>query len=188
MSNVLIGIIGVILFIGLALAGALFLGPRFQESTNNSKASAAVQAVAQVSSAANMATVQNGYVLAATAANAGAMADVVGASGTEAAKSLKGNGFLKSVPTNPLDGTNSIALLSSAGSNSAGDAHFAVMPIGSNDAVCNAISRQSGSSDPAPSVTNTATLTTAISRPSGCFKATAVVGSLTAQNYAFSRL
>ena len=60
MSNVLIGIIGVILFIGLALAGALFLGPRFQESTNNSRASAAVQAVAQVASAANMYRVQEG--------------------------------------------------------------------------------------------------------------------------------
>jgi len=42
MSNVLIGIIGVILFIGLALAGALFLGPRFQESTNNSRGSAVI--------------------------------------------------------------------------------------------------------------------------------------------------
>ena len=58
MSNVLIGIIGVILFIGLALAGALFLGPRFQQSTNNSKASASVQAVSQVGNAANMANVQ----------------------------------------------------------------------------------------------------------------------------------
>ena len=54
MSNVLIGIIGVILFIGLALAGALFLGPRFQESANNSRGAAAVQAVQQVSNAVHM--------------------------------------------------------------------------------------------------------------------------------------
>ena len=60
MSNVLIGIIGVILFIGLALAGALFLGPRFQESTNNSKAAAAVQGVAQVASAIAMYETQEG--------------------------------------------------------------------------------------------------------------------------------
>jgi len=51
MSNILIGIIGVILFIGLALAGALFLGPRFQESTQNSRAAAYVQALSQISSA-----------------------------------------------------------------------------------------------------------------------------------------
>jgi hypothetical protein len=60
MSNVLIGIIGVILFIGLALAGALFLGPRFQESTNNSKASAQIQAMSQIAQAANMYLVQEG--------------------------------------------------------------------------------------------------------------------------------
>lgn len=54
MSNVLIGIIGVILFIGLALAGALFLGPRFQDSTNNSKAAAVVQTMTQLANASNM--------------------------------------------------------------------------------------------------------------------------------------
>src|SRR3546814_19495658 len=64
MSNVLIGIIGVILFIGLALAGALFLGPRFQESTNNSRASASVQAVSQIASAATMFEVQEGRIAA----------------------------------------------------------------------------------------------------------------------------
>jgi hypothetical protein len=60
MSNVLIGIIGVILFIGLALAGALFLGPRFQESSATSKAAAAHQAMAQVVQASNLYQVQEG--------------------------------------------------------------------------------------------------------------------------------
>jgi type II secretory pathway pseudopilin PulG len=60
MSNVLIGIIGVILFIGLALAGALFLGPRFQDATVNSKASAAHQAMAQMTHAANLYALQEG--------------------------------------------------------------------------------------------------------------------------------
>jgi len=54
MSNVLIGIIGVILFIGLALAGALFLGPRFQESTNSSKAAAISAAIAQSANAVHL--------------------------------------------------------------------------------------------------------------------------------------
>src|SRR3546814_6343746 len=64
MSNVLIGIICVILFIGLAPAGGRFLGPRFQESTNNSRASASVQAVSQIASAANMFEVQEGRIAA----------------------------------------------------------------------------------------------------------------------------
>ena len=54
MSNVLIGIIGVILFIGLALSGALFLGTRFQESANTSKAAANVQAIQQIGNAIEM--------------------------------------------------------------------------------------------------------------------------------------
>ena len=60
MSNVLIGIIGVILFIGLALAGALFLGPRFQEATINSKASAQMAGLKQIADAVNMYRVQEG--------------------------------------------------------------------------------------------------------------------------------
>jgi hypothetical protein len=59
-SNVLIGIIGVILFIGLALSGALFLGPRFQEASNSSKGSAVASAVAQVAQATEMMRVQEG--------------------------------------------------------------------------------------------------------------------------------
>ncbi len=66
MSNVLIGIIGVILFIGLALAGALFLGPRFQESTQNSKAAAIAQANAQIAHAAAMYNLQEGKEFANT--------------------------------------------------------------------------------------------------------------------------
>jgi len=63
MSNVLIGIIGVILFIGLALAGALFLGPRFQEATNTSKASAYVSQGKQIADAMQMYRVQEGTVV-----------------------------------------------------------------------------------------------------------------------------
>ncbi len=91
MSNVLIGIIGVILFIGLALAGALFLGPRFQEATLNSKASTMAQAIHQLASAANLYEVQEGRSL--TAANGGAVTNA-----------LVGSGYLKSAPVNPVAG------------------------------------------------------------------------------------
>jgi len=60
MSNVLIGIIGVILFIGLALAGALFLGPRFQDATINSRAASEMQHVAQYANAIAMFQLQEG--------------------------------------------------------------------------------------------------------------------------------
>ena len=60
MSNVLIGIIGVILFIGLALAGALILGDDFSSASNSSKAARVVQTLQQVSSAANMYRLKTG--------------------------------------------------------------------------------------------------------------------------------
>ena len=54
MSNVLIGIIGVILFIGLAIAGALILGDDFRTSKATSEAAAIQQQMAQVAAAYDM--------------------------------------------------------------------------------------------------------------------------------------
>jgi hypothetical protein len=133
MSNVLIGIIGVILFIGLALAGALFLGPRFQESTNNSRASAAVQAVAQVANAANMYKVQEGKDFAGTAT-----ADI-----SNTTTGLVGT-YLKSVPSNPTSGTGAgtITLDSIPSGN---NIRYVRLALGDNgQSICEAVNRQSG--------------------------------------------
>jgi hypothetical protein len=54
MSNVLIGIIGVILFIGLALAGALILGDDFKSASSSTQAAAAASQLQQVRAAAEM--------------------------------------------------------------------------------------------------------------------------------------
>jgi type II secretory pathway pseudopilin PulG len=133
MSNVLIGIIGVILFIGLALAGALFLGPRFQESTNNSKASAAVQAVSQVSSAVNMYQVQEGKAPTNSAITGPTTPT---ASYTE----LVTGQYLKSVPTNPA-GTGAISISDGPTATS----KRVTMPLSTNaQAICEAIHKQTG--------------------------------------------
>ena len=60
MSNVLIGIIGVILFIGLALAGALILGSDFLDSSAASKGAAYVSQAQQVSNAVVMYEMKTG--------------------------------------------------------------------------------------------------------------------------------
>jgi hypothetical protein len=60
MSNVLIGIIGVILFIGLALAGALILGDDFKNASNASKAATAIANLDQVTQAAAMYQLKTG--------------------------------------------------------------------------------------------------------------------------------
>jgi hypothetical protein len=129
MSNVLIGIIGVILFIGLALAGALFLGPRFQESTNNSKASATVQAVSQIVSAINMRELQEGSVLPAS---------------TNLQTDLVTPGYLKSIPTNPTGG-GAVYVIDGGGSPSASPSIYVVMPLGAQGSakeICAAVVKQ----------------------------------------------
>lgn len=60
MSNVLIGIIGVILFIGLALAGALILGTDFKTASSSSKAAKYISELNQISQAVNMYELKKG--------------------------------------------------------------------------------------------------------------------------------
>lgn len=91
MSNVLIGIIGVILFIGLALAGALFLGPRFQESRTNAITSAQVQSLQQLANAANLyMSTENGVIDDPT--------------GVVPSMDLVTKGYLKTVPVDASGG------------------------------------------------------------------------------------
>ncbi len=176
MSNVLIGIIGVILFIGLALAGALFLGPRFQESTNNSRAAAVIQAVSQISNAANMYRVQEGRSVASNA-----NIDTI----------LRGEGYLKSVPANPASDVY-VPLLATAGGvrSSTQPADYVVMQLTDNAAaVCSAIAKKSGQAlgaDDAPPEAGTALP----SVTSGCVRMTGGLGSALTNGgyYAFSRI
>jgi len=83
-SNVLIGIIGVILFIGLALAGALILGDDFRSSSNDTKAAQISQAIHQMASAASMYELKTGRRL------------------MDGDQGLLIPRFLKSIPANPI--------------------------------------------------------------------------------------
>ena len=60
MSSVIIGVIGVILFIGLAIAGASHLGPRFTSASRDAKTTALVSAVQQVSQGLEMYRLKTG--------------------------------------------------------------------------------------------------------------------------------
>lgn len=131
MSNVLVGIIGVILFIGLALAGALFLGPRFQEATMNSKASATVQAVQQIVNAIELRNVSTGALTTAA---------------PDSLSKLSSEGWLKAVPTNPSGGE--AIFLHDATASTTGPAHIvaAMLPrASSSKALCEAVARNVGS-------------------------------------------
>jgi len=144
MSNVLIGIIGVILFIGLALAGALFLGPRFQQSTANSKASAIVQSLQQIQSAENLFRLNEGRSIPS------------GGSGEALLSTLRTGGYLKARPVNPFAQDVTDADIVYHGGDSTGSQSgapmtmvFTYLPTGqtARDA-CLAIERQMGNPNP----------------------------------------
>ncbi len=143
MSNVLIGIIGVILFIGLALAGALFLGPRFQEATIASKSSAVVQALSQVSQGAAMYQTQEGKALRATAYATNV-------------QTLANGRYLKSLVRNPMNGDPILTVdVLGYGRDLPVDHIYTTLGVADDSvarAVCKDIERRQGNPDPETSM------------------------------------
>jgi len=144
MSNVLIGIIGVILFIGLALAGALFLGPRFQEASNNAKAAAVVQSMDQFTKAVNMYQTMEGTPMPAV--------------GAASVFTLANKGYLKSVIVSPFNGA-VFSINDATGNGGPDPADHVETNLGDVDntvakSVCEAIERQAGGTGTLQSVTD----------------------------------
>ena len=132
MVNVLVGIVGVILFIGLALAGAAFLGPKFTEAMVNSKAMAVSQLTSQITMALTM---QRGDEQVPVVAKTNLV-------------TLVPKGYLKDVPVNPFMGEGGYpfrALYSGAVESQDHYADVVFVSLGSgneNMMVCEAINRQ----------------------------------------------
>jgi hypothetical protein len=159
-SNVLIGIIGVILFIGLALAGALLLGDDFKAANNDTKAAAVVQAMSQTANAVSMYTIKTGM-----------------AKQSEAVTSSSGliPRFLKAAPMNPVTKTQGITLGDQWGNVSTSTALSVHMLLGTTAEaknVCEAIQRQSGQIAPTAAFDNTGRSLSAGALPatSGCLR------------------
>ncbi len=177
MSNVLIGIIGVILFIGLALAGALFLGERFAQSRNTSVASAAVQSVAQIANAINLYNAENGAPL-----RAGEDPLMLTQAGAR---------YLKALPINPT-GSDAAVILTVDGNGSGGEGRLVTMRLSGADLdVCRAIARQTSTGLDTigqSGVTEVSVGSDIPKGPAGCFMAKAAFGAFGAGSYhAFAR-
>ena len=135
MSNVLIGIIGVILFIGLALAGALILGDDFRTSSSASKAATTVQQLQQISAAITMYQLKTGRTMVASENNV----------------ALLQPRFLKSFPASNGFGTSDYRINDASGSIGGGPVRMVITPIGSDARArdgCIAIEEQTGSGAP----------------------------------------
>jgi hypothetical protein len=138
MSNVLIGIIGVILFIGLALAGALILGDDFKSANTSSKAATIVSMLQQTANAATMYQTRRGVTLMASEGSS-VVATLV------AAKSLK------SVPINPVNpGNGPIGADVDGGQSASRPLRMFFIDLGTSDVAretCREIERSSGAAD-----------------------------------------
>lgn len=178
MSNVLIGIIGVILFIGLALAGALFLGPRFSDSSSTSLGAAMVQSVTQISSAVV-------YYNTDTATEATVGSDLL--------QTLVNGRYLKSIPDNPSGGDSLIVLSKNGEASGVIGMVVARMSNVGAEKACGAIVRQTKNGDDTIGADGYSVVVDAASLPSGpagCFRVgSSAVNALQAnQFYAFARL
>jgi hypothetical protein len=156
-SNVLIGIIGVILFIGLALAGALILGDDFKTANAASKAAAVSSMMQQVANAATMYQTKRGVTL---------MAD-----GTDSALNiLLAAKSIRSIPVNPTNPGARMAGADAKGGQDGGPVRMFFWDLGdSRNArdVCMAIEETSGNGD-AASVVDVSTLFDVRAARQGC--------------------
>jgi hypothetical protein len=132
MSNVLIGIVGVILFIGLALAGATFFGPITSDSIAQAKANTIIEALGST----------------ATAVHTRERELEVGTTASASADFLVPD-FMSEAPRNAISGS-PVALTSSSGSTSSGQARYVVTGLGVNRQavdVCRFVNAAAGNGD-----------------------------------------
>lgn len=161
MSNVLIGIIGVILFIGLALAGALILGDDFKSSKNDSKAAQTMQALSQIAAAVNMSNLKTGSLMRANEGGIGPTHPLIPR-------------FLKTQAVHPLDTSRLYGLVEASGGANNDIATTVSVVLGTDataKSVCESIQRQSGqiAGDAAFDGTIRNLVLTALPGNSGCF-------------------
>ncbi|QAY80267.1 hypothetical protein [Sphingosinicella sp. BN140058] len=166
MSNVLMGILGVILFIGMALTGASYFGENVQDGQAQAKATRIAADFALIGQAVQDRVYATGTMQAAEASQATAGARVA---------SLVTDGYLKSTPAPPV-GSSIYQLLDRTAGTNGQAAAFLVLSIGSTSearATCYALERLSGQSGTLPHIeSGEADLGGAMrSRPrAGCFR------------------
>ena len=160
MANVLIGIVGVILFIGLALAGASFFGPVLNDSVVEARASGLVQSLSTVAKAVS---VRNRELETLTPGSSNSNVLVPD--------------YLSDLPTNPINGQ-PLMLVTDAGSVTGGMARIVASRLTSTDAaLCGYVNGQGGGGTTVPVVS------TMPIQSIGCARAGSTLGTFAAGDY-----
>lgn len=191
MSNVLMGLIGVVLFVGLALASVTYLGPRILGASANRNAQLVLGSLQQTSAAIRLYRLRTRTVVPDT---------------TQFVDRLTAAGVLKSAPPNPhLSAAPSSSTIAGAWpypvytagigddavlSNAASNHTYLVMALGSSrsaQATCIEIQRTLGSdallSASLMSVSDTFANRRAAAPLGGCFRLSAGISGISAGDY-----
>ena len=134
MSSVLIGIIGVILFIGLAIAGASFLGTDFMTASASSRAAAVVSHMNQIAQGVQVLQARRGVTLPSS-------------TGSNIGQTLISYKALKDVPVNPVLPGSAYVATNATGGQDATQARLVYTDLGTGQRarnVCFAIEEQAG--------------------------------------------
>lgn len=124
--NVLMGIMGAAVTMGLALAGGSQIGPQFRQVDEVTRAAMVITAVRQTGQAAVMASTLDGGVK----------------QGIEGTRALVSSGWLSSTPTNPTSDQPAGAPVVRLGEDGT---RFVAMPLVADDGrLCAAVAKQSG--------------------------------------------
>lgn len=159
MSNVLIGIVGLMLFVALALAGASFFGPVMGDSVQEGRANGTLRVLSEV---AHAVSARNMEMETSTTAAVDASELVPR--------------YLESVPVNPANGE-AVLIVTSQGTIGGPATYTATKLRPSESAMCKFINRAGGGGDTIPTATNLPT------QRSGCLKAGTANGPFAAGDY-----
>lgn len=164
MSNVLIGIVGVILFIAMALAGAVFFGPLMTGSVDEGRASGTSQVL---SATATAVSIRNRDMETRTASGSA---------------SVLVPDYLDKAPLNPVN--NEAVYLLDANATAAGPAAFVATKMPSDRVrMCEYLSRAGGGTVPVT------TLNTIPTQRMGCIRLGAAAGPFVVGDYVgFARI
>lgn len=182
LSNLLIGIIGVALFIGIAMGAAIFMGPKFDDAQTNAQASDVVQAVAAVAGAVSSYRLATGYGVGPALSSPQALVD---------------GGYLRSVPLNSALPGRPPQIVDAAGSDASGGGspatfspRYVVMSLGGAQDLCTIVERKVGGIAGDASVSAQARpMSNAPNRQAGCFRTSSASGGIAAGDYVvYSRI
>ncbi len=162
MSSVLVGIIAVVLFVGMALIASIFLGGQFQTASAKSQALSMTQKAQQLGQATSLYWTEEGIPVVARSS----------------VMTLLRKGYLKKIPVNPYvdKGGSPFRILFSGDVYSSNYyADVILVDMGSDmdaEAVCSAINRQTTGSESIPEIDvgEGARVSAMIDGSMGCFR------------------